>query len=74
MHSPRPPSFNRGTTSLVWACGFGLYVWLFSLAVGVSGAMAAILAALFAGAVYLLVRIYGEKDVRRPRSRRGVGS
>jgi hypothetical protein len=72
VHPPRPPSIDRGTTSFIWAIGFGLYIWLFALGVGVSGAVAAILAALSAGGIYLLVRVYGEKDVRRPRSRRGA--
>jgi hypothetical protein len=61
---------DPGRVALLWAIGFGLYIWLFCLGVGVGGAFAAVLAAICAGAIYLFVRVYGEKDVRRRRSRR----
>jgi hypothetical protein len=60
---------DRGAVSLLWALALGLYIWLFALAVGVSGALAALIAALSAGAIFLFVRVYGEKDVRRRRAR-----
>jgi hypothetical protein len=66
--APRAPSADRGVTALLWAIGLGFYVWLFALAVGVSGAESAIIAALAAGGIFLLVRIYGEKDYRPPRT------
>ena len=65
---PRAPSTDRGLSAVLWAVALGFYVWLFALAVGVSGAESAILAALAAGGVFLLVRVYGEKDYRKPRS------
>jgi 4-amino-4-deoxy-L-arabinose transferase-like glycosyltransferase len=48
---------------------FAVYVWLFALAVGVSEAVAGLLAALVGGGVFLLVRLYGE-DLTRRRTRR----
>ena len=62
----RAPAFDRGVTSFLWGLGFGLYLWLGMLAIGVSGATAFILAALSGAAIFLLVRIYGEDEVRRP--------
>jgi hypothetical protein len=62
----RMPAFDRGVTSFLWAFGFGLYLWLGMLAIGVSGATAFIGAVLAAGAIFLVVRIYGEDEVRRP--------
>ena len=63
----RQPSFDRGVTSFLWAFGLGLYLWLGMLAVGVSGATAFIFSVLAAGAIFLLVRLYGGDEVRRPR-------
>lgn len=69
---PRAPSTNPGTAALLWAIGLGLYVWLFCLAVGVSNSLSALLAALSAGGIFLFVRVYGGKDLRRPGGRRGA--
>ena len=68
--APRAPSVDGSASALIWAVGFGLYIWLFALAVGVSGATAAVIAALCAGGIYLFVRVYGEKEFRRSRARR----
>ena len=54
----------------MWAVGLGLYIWLFARAVGVSGAAAAVVAALCAGGIFLFVRTYGEKEFRRSGPRR----
>ena len=69
--APKAPSTDRSLTAVLWAAGFGLYIWLFSLAVGLSGAFAAIIAALAAGGIFLLIRVYGEKDYRAG-TRRGA--
>jgi len=68
----RAPSTDRGLSAFLWAIGLGLYVWLFSLAVGVSNALSAIIAALAAGAIFLFVRVYGEREFRRSGGRRGA--
>ena len=63
----RPPSFDHGVISFIWAFGLALFIWLGSLAVGVSGATAFIVAAVAGAGIFLYVRVYGED---RPRSRR----
>jgi hypothetical protein len=63
----RMPSFDRGLTSFLWAFFFGLYLWLGMLAIGIGGGTAFIFAWLTAAAIFLLVRIYGEDEVRRPK-------
>jgi hypothetical protein len=59
-HMPRPPSIDRGVTSLLWAIGLGAYIYYGSLAVGVSGGTAFIFAALAAFAIFVFVRVSGE--------------
>jgi hypothetical protein len=67
----RPPSVDKGVQAFLWAFFFFLYLWLGMLAVDVSGATAFIISALTAGAIFLLVRVYGEDEPsrRRPPSR-----
>jgi hypothetical protein len=62
----RPPAFDHGVISFLWGLGLGLYVWLGSMAVGVSKATAVIVAAVAGGAIFLFVRLYGEDEPRRP--------
>jgi hypothetical protein len=61
----RPPSFDHGTVSGLWAIGFGLFILFGSIAVGVDKATAIILGALSAGVIFLYVRLYGEEELRR---------
>jgi CBS-domain-containing membrane protein len=60
----RPPSLDHGLVSALWAIGLGLFILLGSLAVGLDKATAFIIAPLAAAAIYFLVRIYGEEDLR----------
>jgi len=60
----RPPSFDHGFTSGLWAIGFGLFILFGSIAVGVDKAIAYIIAPLAAIAIYLLIRVYGQEDLR----------
>lgn len=62
----RPPSFDHGVISFLWAFGLGLYLWLGMLAVGVSNATAVVLSAVAACGIFLYVRLYGEEEPRRP--------
>ncbi len=61
----RPPSFDHGVISFLWAFGLGLFILLGSIAIGVDAATAFIVAAVAAGAIFLYVRIYGEEQLRR---------
>jgi hypothetical protein len=62
----RMPAWDRGVTSFLWGFGLGLYLWLGMLAIGVSEATAFIIAALSGAAIFLLVRLYGGDEPRRP--------
>ncbi len=61
----RPPSFDHGTISGLWALGFGLYVCLGLLAIGVDLGTAVIVGLVTVGVVFLYVRLYGEEELRR---------
>jgi len=62
---PRPPSIDHGVISFIWAVFFGGFVWVGLRAVGVNGAVDFIFGVLTALAVFLLVRIFGEQDLKR---------
>jgi hypothetical protein len=47
-------------------------MWLFMLAVGVDGAVSAIVAVVAGAGCFLLVRLYGEDVTRRRRTRRAA--
>jgi hypothetical protein len=61
----QPPAIDHGVTSFLWAFGFGLYLWLGMLAIGVSKPTAFILSAVAAFLIFLYVRVYGEDAPRR---------
>jgi hypothetical protein len=65
----RPPSVDKGLQAFLWAVFFFLFLWLGMLAVDVSGATAFIFAGITGAAIFLFVRIYGEEDPSRRRSR-----
>ena len=60
----RPPSIDHGVVSFLWGVGLGAFVWLGLVGIGVARATALILGLLTAGAVFLLVRLYGEDEPR----------
>ena len=65
----RPPSIAPGVSAFLWAAGFGLFIWLGLVAIGISQALSVILAGLAFGAIFLFVRIFGDEELRQPRSR-----
>jgi hypothetical protein len=69
MHPPRPPSIDQGVIAVIWAVGLGIYIYFGLLAVGASGATAIVIALVSFAAIWLVVRLYGESPVRRPRRR-----
>ena len=66
---PRPPSFDHGLISFLWAIGFGAFIYFGSLAVGVSSGTAFIFAALAAVAIFFFVRVFGENVPPRRQAR-----
>jgi hypothetical protein len=48
--------------SLLWAIGFGAFIYFGLLAIGASGAFSFVLAILSAAAIWLFVRLRGEGD------------
>ena len=60
-HVPRPPSFDHGVISAVWAVALGAFIYFGSVAVGVSGGTAFIFSALAAFGIFLFVRVFGEE-------------
>jgi hypothetical protein len=74
-HVPRPPSFDHGFISFLWAVGLGAFIYFGSIAVGVSSGTAFVFAALAAFGIFLFVRVYGEETPpRRQAPRRRSGS
>ena len=69
MPHPRPPSIDRGVSAFLWAVGLGFYVYLGLVAVGTTRALAVILAGLSFCVIFLFVRIFGDEELRQPRSR-----
>ena len=69
MHPPRPPSIDQGVIAVIWAVGLGIYIYFGLLAVGASGATAIVIALVSFAAIWLVVRLFGEAPVRRPRRR-----
>ena len=61
----RPPSIDHGVVSFLWAFGLGLFLMVGMWSVGVSRAVAVVLAALAAGGIFLFVRLYGEDEPAR---------
>jgi hypothetical protein len=59
----RPPSIDRGITSFLWALFLALFIWAGLLAIGIGKGTALMLALLSFGAIFLLVRLYGEDSV-----------
>ncbi len=56
----RPPSFDHGLISFLWALGLGLFIWLGALAIGVSSLTALVVALIAGAAIFFYVRLYGE--------------
>ena len=57
---------SHSTTSLLWAIGFALYIFLGGLAIGWTRGMSLVIAGVAGFCIFLLVRTYGENEPRRP--------
>ena len=62
----RPPATDHGVTSFLWALFFGLFIWIGGSAVGYGSAMMFIIGAVVGFLTFLLIRVYGEDEARRP--------
>jgi len=62
----RLPSVSHGVASFLWALFFAIFVYFGGQAVQVSRAMSAVVAIVVGLASFLLIRIYGVDDPRRP--------
>jgi hypothetical protein len=62
----RPPASDHGVTSFLWAVFFWLFIWIGGSAVGYSSAMTFIVGAVVGFLAFLLIRVYGEDEPRRP--------
>jgi hypothetical protein len=62
----RAPARSHTTTSLLWALVFGLYIFLGGLAIGWARGISLLLAGVTGFGVFLLVRLYGADEPRRP--------
>lgn len=65
----RLPAISQGVVAFLWGLFLGAYIWLGSLAVGVSGGTAFIIGAVCGFLIFLLVRVYGA-DAPKPQGRR----
>ena len=65
-HPPRPPSFDHGVISALWAVALGFFIWAFMIAGGVSNGLSVIVAALATFFIFLFVRLRGEDEPKRP--------
>ena len=62
----RPPAIDHGITSFLWALFFGLFIWIGGLAVGFGSTVPFIAGCVGGFLIFLLVRVYGEDEPRRP--------
>ncbi len=58
----RQPSIDHGVSSFLWGFGLGLFLWIGMVLLEVSGATAFIFGALGGCAIFLFVRLFGERE------------
>ena len=61
----RSPSSSQGFAALVWGVGLGFYVWIFLLAVAVSGALSFLFGLLAGIGIFFFVLLAGGERYRR---------
>ena len=61
----RMPSFDRGVLAFVWAVVFFLFMWLGALAIGLPNGASFVVSLVLAGAIFLFVRMRGDRPDRR---------
>jgi hypothetical protein len=58
----RPPSVSHGVVSFLWGLFFGVFIWLGSVAVGVTHATAFIVGSVSGFLIFLAVYLYGADE------------
>lgn len=62
----RPPAFDHGVVSFIWALFFFLVIWIVGGALGYGSALMFVIGAAAGFLIFLFVRVYGEDEPRRP--------
>ena len=62
----RPPAFDHGVISFLWALFFFVLIWIGGQALGFGGAMTFIIGLVAGFGIFLFVRVYGEDEPPRP--------
>jgi ABC-type sugar transport system permease subunit len=62
----RPPAFDHGVISFIWAVFFGALIWIGGSMIGYGSAMTFIIGCVVGFLVFVFVRVYGEEEPRRP--------
>ena len=62
MSHLRPPSIGHGVISFIWGLFLGAFIWLGSVAVGVTGATAFIAGSVCGFLIFLAVFVYGADE------------
>jgi hypothetical protein len=57
---------SHSTAALVWALGFGLYIFLGGIAIGWTRAISLVVAGVAGFGIFHFVRLRGEVEPRRP--------
>ena len=70
----RLPAIDHGVVSFLWAVGLGAFIYFGMVAVGVSGGVSFITAAVSAFFIFLFVRLYGEDKPVSPRAQAAARS
>ncbi len=63
---PKLPGIPRGASSLLWAFGLGLYIFLGGMSVGFKPLPILVVSVIAGCAIFAFVRLYGGDDPNRP--------
>ena len=61
----RPPAFSPGFTSLLWAVGLGIFIWIGLLAIGISSGTAFLFGVVAGVLIFFYVRLLGTDQLNR---------
>jgi hypothetical protein len=61
----RPPAFDHGVISFIWALFFGVLIWIGGQALGFDGAVTFMIGLVAGFGIFFYVRVYGEDEPPR---------